>query len=302
MESRGGSHRRRGVPALALLLMLLGIASILPATAAAATTSISGTITAAPSHVPIPGAFACAYWLGEGTPAEGKAMGCEITQEDGTYSIAGLALGEFKVEFSADSYGFIRQYWENETSWADADPLPVGAGGAPGTDAELTMGGRIEGRVTAAADGSPVEGVQVCAISAATEFVSNCGISDELGYYAIKGLETGQYKVEFWPGSAPGGLIAEYYDDKATLAEAGAVSVEAGQITEGIDAALAAEPHLIIDPGGPPAESSPPPPLPISNPPPVQRPRHKCRKGFRKRRVQGHVRCVKIHRRHRHHR
>jgi hypothetical protein len=88
----------------------------------------------------------------------------------------------------------------------------------------LLEAGSIAGRVTAEADGSPVEGAAVTAYRGDDEVTSTATEAD--GTYVLSGLPTGRYRVEV---SAPGFQDADMDD----------VAVSAGQETSGVDFVLA---------------------------------------------------------------
>lgn len=225
---------RRGTLALCcgvLLLAVLGAGS-----AVAADGSISGTVTDASTLDPIEGIEVCAWALEE------EDFGCAFTAANGTYTILGLAPGEYEVEFwSEGDYAF--QVYDGKASWVEADPVTVSSGLiTPGIDAAMEPAARIQGSVTAAVGGAPVEEVEVCAWTAVEEEFSGCTYTEPDGSYSLGRLEPNGYKVEFWTGSAAGNYRSQLYDHKYEWSEADVVTVAAGETKTGIDAAL--------DPGG----------------------------------------------------
>jgi hypothetical protein len=93
--------------------------------------------------------------------------------------------------------------------------------------------------VTAAAGGTGIEGVEVCAfgVEAAIEEEEGCELTGAGGSYEITDLATGRYKVEFWPREL--NYVWQYFEDTQEWSAATPVSVSTGSITEGVDAALA---------------------------------------------------------------
>ncbi len=184
-----------------------------------------------------------------------------------------------------------------------------------GIDAALGVGGKITGRVTAAADGTPLEGVDVCAYEAAgDEEPSACESSNGHGEYTLPNLAPGSYKLKFSALFYEGEedpfsegeseavppreeFATQFYSGKGSLETATAVAVAAGGTTAGINAQLAkpGEP-LPEEPQGEVETPSPQPVPPALTPPQTQPKPLKCRKGFRKKVVKGRARCVKKHR------
>lgn len=301
-HGRGGS----GATALALTALLLVLGALLPTGALAATGSISGTVTKASNPAePIEEVPVAAIWV-EGESEEGVRGGYGVTGSDGTYAISNLAPGKYKVFFSGEQQGYVSQYYPDKRTFEEATVLTVEPAGLTGIDAELVMGARIEGVVRAAASGGPVSRIMVCPLDAETGTqASYCAETASDGSYVIGGLQAGDYKVEFSAGASGEALLPQFYDHKASLAEAATLHLETAEVMRGIDADLQAEPAPPAQVEAAPVLSSPPPlfSAPPSSTPPVTH-RH-CRKGTKKRRLKGKLRCVRVrhrHRRHHHHR
>jgi carboxypeptidase family protein len=273
--------------ALAVVLGLL----LVPALAAAAPTgSIEGVVTDSSSHEPIEEAVVCAF-----RPSE-EEESCEETDALGEYTLSGLAAGSYDVVFFADFEGlnYITQFYNDKPFFSEAETVTVGAGATAGIDAEMTEGSRITGRVTDAASAAPVGKVEVCAIEAADEeeFVS-CEETEADGEYAIAGLPSGSYKVEFWAPEL--GYETQFYNGKASFSEAAVLTLVApGSIEENINAAMVKPevvkptlPHIVI-----PSLPTLPPVLSVPTPRPQAKPL-KCTKGKVKKKVHGKPECVK---------
>ncbi len=126
------------------------------------------------------------------------------------------------------------------------------------------------------------------------------------GEYTLGGIPMGQYKVAFLPAVGTK-FAAEFYDDVQTWGEAEVLDVPTGTP---IDAALE-EPASSEEspseesvassgePASPPAPDAPafvaPPVLGTTKPAPIR-----CRRGFKKKKVRGRVRCVRVRRARRH--
>lgn len=151
-----------------------------------------------------------------------------------------------------------------------------------------TPTGSIAGTVTDASTKAGVKGIDVCAYEIGEEF-EECESTNASGEYTVSGLPSGSYKVEFSPSStSAGNYITQYYDGKSSLAAADSIPVTAPATTSGIDAKLMEPPS--VEPVGieVPKLSEVPPIVP-----PPKKPL-KCRKGFKKWRVHGRARCIKV--------
>ncbi|HEX6780835.1 MAG TPA: carboxypeptidase regulatory-like domain-containing protein [Solirubrobacterales bacterium] len=285
--------------------------------------NIDGTVTLASNHSPVSGVGVCLVFDGEEETEK-----CSFTDGDGHYLLEGIPTGSHRVAFYPGYFApfeppnLLRQYYDGVPRLAEATPVAVTADATThGIDAELLPGGKITGLITAAGGGEPLEGVEACAYEVGGEGeIYACASSNAHGEYAIARLPSGSYKVRFSaffsePGEIPfeegeepdlqEEFTTQYYSGKKSLATALPVAVTAGGTTAGIDAHMF-KPGMIVD--EPPDEgegngdggsSSPPPviPAPVVTPPPAAKPRpHKCRKGFRKKKVHGKTRCVKKHR------
>jgi hypothetical protein len=111
------------------------------------------------------------------------------------------------------------------------------------TSALASSTGRISGKVTDANTTLPIEGIEVCAYEAGSEFgefpSERCSTTTKEGEYTITSLPSGSYKVEFL-APPEGGLnyITQYYNGASSLETATAVAVSAGATTVGINAQM----------------------------------------------------------------
>ena len=170
----------------------------------------------------------------------------DTTDASGNYSVPQLATGNYIAYFSPLSYGasaaYLDEYYNNKASIDSADWISVTAGQVTQPiDAALTLGGTITGHITAVDGGAPLEDVYADVYSSTGNDWVAYDTTDATGAYTVTGLPAGSYKVEFDPDSSGAAFvyITEYYNDKATLALADPLSVAAGAVVSGIDAALA---------------------------------------------------------------
>lgn len=179
----------------------------------------------------------------DGTPLGGISVSASsdaggigvTTAADGTYTVAPLAAGAYRVYFwDPTDRGYAPQYYDKTESWTAATRVTVTAGvTTTGIDAKLALGGTIAGTVTGT-DGKPIAGINVWA---SNEGSSWNGSTAADGTYAIHGLSAGSYRVEFGDPSGRG-YITEFYDDSASISGAKPVAVTSGGLTNGIDAQL----------------------------------------------------------------
>ena len=164
-----------------------------------------------------------------------------LTDGDGSYSVGGLAAGDYLVAFddcrSPRTYVF--EFYDDKPDFASADLVAVIAESkTPGIDAALKVGGSINGTVTDAGTDAPLPGICVEINDAAFTF----GIFDSTdanGSYSVGGLPAGDYKVSFFDCGDGSTYLTEWYDDKPDFDSADLVAVIAPSKTSGINAALA---------------------------------------------------------------
>jgi hypothetical protein len=206
---------RRLLYLLALSLVLLG-----PTVTRAAAGTVEGTVR------PLEWAQEVEVCVAETPPGEF----CVVPAPNGTYAIPGLE-GKVKFEFVPTVRSrLLTQYYDHKDALAAASWIEVGQiGVVEGVDADLLEGGVIAGTVTAAAGGTPLSEVEVCAVSLSGPAVKSCGESDAGGGYELHSLPAGSYRVGF----GGHGASAEYEPSSDP-----SVSVSAGETRE-IDATLA---------------------------------------------------------------
>jgi hypothetical protein len=261
--------------------------------ASASAASISGTVSDAASGKPINGAEACAKTTKEGSGA------CGITDAGGNYEISSLlAASDYRVLFSAGP-DYLPQYFEGEQPvFEDADQIDLTGGDADGIDARLEEAapGSVSGRVTASKTGSPVAEIRVCALVAAQYEVVECALTAADGTYAIS-LPFGSYKVAFNEPQLEHFnplYLSQFWNGVTSFAAATTIALGGPEARTGIDANLQMPGETTETPATPPAAvATPSPPAAGPSPSAEAKPALTCRKGFRKERVKGKVRCVK---------
>ena len=203
--------------------------------------TISGTVTDSGGS-PIVGAQLSAYpYTGYGS------YGYATTGVDGTYTIGGLATGDYRVQVWATGYAY--EYYDDTVDWSAATPVPVTEGDdTPGINFSLAIEGTISGTVTGPG-GAEIGGASVYACPFTGSGYCGSAWTASNGTYTIGGLPTGDYRVEAWAT----GYAGEYYDDTVDQNAATAVPVVEGADTPGIDFSLAIEGTIsgtVTGPGG----------------------------------------------------
>lgn len=221
--------------------------------ALAATGSISGTVTDFATGEPIEGIEVCAqptnwYWApGE---MEGHPGDCTHTAADGTYSMSDLESENpdhtviyYEVKFSTNEKReevevYYAQYYDEKVlNKEQPDGVAVNSGPVTGIDARMKSPAWIEGTVSEAVTGRPVEGVLACLYWAEGEGI-RCNRSAHDGSYALPAEVEGEYEIEFYPPQESPGLALQFYDQQARWEGAEVLNVGLGETITGIDASL----------------------------------------------------------------
>ena len=160
------------------------------------------------------------------------------TELDGTYTISGLAPGEYRVRAEKHESSYVGEFYASTTAWDQATPVTVVSDSTtPNIDFSLTSGGAISGTVTNEATGQPVANADVWA-----DLYDCCGgaggwtRTEADGTYIIDGLPGGTFRVT---AQAPDqGFVREFYASTTEWHLATEVAVTAGATTAGIDFSL----------------------------------------------------------------
>lgn len=195
---------------------------------------IRGTVTALGTGEPVENVTVCAF------PQPGLNY-CGTTDEDGNYLLVAPA-GTYRVLFAVD--GYVIQYYDGAGDIDHATTVSVGEAPVLGIDAALERAGSIKGQVALSGVYGSKGEVEVCALSATSE---ECVKPDPTsGVYEFLHIPPGSYKVRF----SLGGYFTQFFNDKATEAEAESVTVTAGHEASGVDATLIAKeaPKNIVPP------------------------------------------------------
>jgi 5-hydroxyisourate hydrolase-like protein (transthyretin family) len=168
-----------------------------------------------------------------------------LTEADGSYLIARLEAGRYRLRFTATSnQNYAPEWYDDVTEWDEATELLISQSQAIGDiDAALAVGGSISGQVTDE-QGNPLSGIWINTLpldyvaELSTQIPSYSTSTDTQGYYSLTGLPSGTFQLIFF--SDGNGIYAhEWYDDAPFRSQSEQITVIAGQDTANIDAALA---------------------------------------------------------------
>ena len=170
---------------------------------------------------------------------------CTLTSTSGEYQLEGLAPGSYGVNFFPIASGLFG-YSDLRARALQRQAVPRTRRSGDG-DAErhhrrrqrrtARSAPRSEGRVTVASSGAPLAGAEACAVAPKGASLFDCAATNSAGEYTITGLPTGSYDIYF-AGPESSEYMGQIYNDRQTVASADLVSVTAGGVYPGINAAL----------------------------------------------------------------
>lgn len=161
-------------------------------------------------------------------PTAGQGTAGSVISLDGTFAVGGLAPGSYTVSINAQMFGYI--------------PATINGVSVSGTNTTntgttiLADGGSITGTVRNTAL-ALLPNVMVMAYDATSGLYAGGDVSVEDGTYTIRGLATGNYKVQFL--TCDGGYATQWYNGQTTQGNATPVGVSAPDTTADIDGTLA---------------------------------------------------------------
>ncbi|MEQ1870623.1 MAG: carboxypeptidase regulatory-like domain-containing protein [Vicinamibacterales bacterium] len=201
---------------------------------------ITGTVIDAVTGLPVNSAQVVAF------NASGSSVRSGFSNSSGAFTLTALPPGNYTVGSTAT--GYVGQLHANRrcpslTCTVTAGDVVVAADGAT-TDQinfALVPGGRISGRVTAAATGAGIASYSVQALTSAGGFAASAS-TDASGNFTLTGLLSGSYYVQT---TTVGNYINEVYDNAlcvpSCLTQMGQpLAVVEGQVTTGVNIALSA--------------------------------------------------------------
>jgi hypothetical protein len=174
-------------------------------------------------------------------PREETSGYCTEPNKAGEYQITGVATSTDQIEFHSkpSDYEYENQYWNHVRVSTESTELRTTAGeNITGIDAAIEAKyGVITGTAIDVVSKAAIGEIWVCALQVGDSQTERCTKTDANGRYAITGLKSGEYTVEFY--SYPSiRYPVRYYGGEHTRTEAQHVKVSAGVTTAEIDAEL----------------------------------------------------------------
>ncbi|WP_456786046.1 MSCRAMM family protein [Cellulomonas sp. P5_C5] len=234
-----------GLVALASGVVVALAASSSPASGAAAVAVPSPTVVPSPGFTSGTGTVTLSGRVtdddgvavaGIGVHAYGSGSGSASTDPSGAWTIPALPSGGYRVEFRPPiGSDLVGEYWDDAGSYLSATYVRVADGDVvTGLDAQLAETAVVRGRVTDAS-GAPVAGASVSLERTDLLGGIEVGASTRAdGTYEVWPLAAGTYRLRVVP--EPGtGLSTTYWSGVADAAAATPITLEAGQVLDGID-------------------------------------------------------------------
>ncbi len=168
---------------------------------------------------------------------EGNYAGSTQTAADGTYSIRGIAAGQYKASFDTYSFpDYLPEWYNDKPDFESADSVSVSKGATtPNISASLAPAAKISGLVTDAVTTAALDGVSVNVYDLNGQLVRAASTNGG-GAYLCGGLRQGFYKVRFVYDALY--YVPQWYNGVLDYDSAQAVSAVAGSTTGGISAQL----------------------------------------------------------------
>ncbi|MDH4139370.1 MAG: carboxypeptidase regulatory-like domain-containing protein, partial [Coriobacteriia bacterium] len=162
-----------------------------------------------------------------------------ITGPTGDYLATGLREGDYRVSFYDPSGTYVREWFDDVSSAAEASSVPVFSDTLTGgIDADIVKVTQLGGTVTDSG-GAPLPDISVLIYNNATGIWRwrRTTTTDADGLWGTSGLDPGEYRVSFLD---PGGTyIREYWDDWTVFNRSDIITITAGESRGDIDAELA---------------------------------------------------------------
>lgn len=184
----------------------------------------------------------------DGTPIErcsvrsyGPTWGGATTDASGRYEIAGLDVGDHRLEFhcSSASDPYFPQWYADAPDRASSEPVRVTLGErTAGIDVGMVAPARITGRVTMAGAGEAAADACVT-LEAADGAVVRKASAYADGDYELHHLRPGPYTVRFAGCGDADGLLGTWWGGTRDRAEATVLDVTPGAEVTGIDGEVA---------------------------------------------------------------
>ncbi|RLI02184.1 hypothetical protein DRO31_04710 [Candidatus Bathyarchaeota archaeon] len=189
---------------------------------------ITGTVTSEKDGSPIPG-----IWINITKYNSGDYVAGAQTDASGSYQLAGLPPGTYRVEVQAWGTDYLGEFYPDTYDKDAAAPVSLASGGIRTIYFELARGGVITGFVKEAGSSLPLGGFTVCASNKNVIEYSRPSVSKEDGSYTITGLYPGDYIVCVQTQGTP--YVPQCYDRVALPQDAIIFHIGPGDVYTGVD-------------------------------------------------------------------
>ena len=143
-------------------------------------------------------------WIDAHEASTGEKVSSGPLDAVGQYARTNLPAGKYHLWAWTGSTGYIHEVWPGSIYSSGATPMPVNASVPNATaDFSLEQGRTVSGHVSLA--GAPLQGANVNAWIQGACCFDVWGNSDAAGFYQIKGLPQGTYRLRVQGGISPGG-------------------------------------------------------------------------------------------------
>ncbi|MDM4764180.1 carboxypeptidase-like regulatory domain-containing protein, partial [Galbitalea sp. SE-J8] len=190
--------------------------------------SISGIVT--DGTAPVAGARVDAflsYWDGDDHWYSSRHV---TTAADGSYSLAGLSTGDYKVRFTKTSQNLVAQWWNDQPTLAAANVVSVTTGSdASGYDAALHPGGTIAGTVSVPAGNALPDSIRIEVYRDGALVSDDVDYDSASGAFSAPGLPAGSYTLRFTPPNTSD-YVAGWHGG-TSASDATAINVTTGAVT-----------------------------------------------------------------------
>jgi hypothetical protein len=154
-------------------------------------TIISGTVTREIDALPLQNVVMLAVDANSGNVDDSV-----LTDVNGGFSFHGLMSGQYKIRADASGAGYAVEWWDNQTTYTNANTVNVGAGEVWSVDTmSLGAGGYISGYVRRDEDNAAIPDMRMTLYSESWNEVARVN-SNSSGYYRFAGVPPGTYYLQ----------------------------------------------------------------------------------------------------------
>lgn len=235
-ETRASSRvfTRTLVAAIAALAMISG--GVAAPASAAVGGAVSGTVTSA--SLPLANIRVTFFPLW----GSGDAAGSTLTTSSGSYSVAGLEQGTYRVRFAPEDQAssYAAAWLGGGALESESTILTLGAAAVPGVNVALAVGGSISGTITTSSstDKGAAAAFLKNPVTGQWERFSRWANADGSGAYRIWGLPNGQYLLRFAPKNDSQLISTRYWQNQTFWAEAQLITVSGTGVVAGRNVTL----------------------------------------------------------------